>query len=196
MSTPIDDTVRARAGEKCELCGGTGNLEVHEVQPASAAVHQDRCVLVCATCLPQLEPGAALDARHWFCLKEAIWSDVPAVQVVGYRLLTRLHAEPWAADLLGQAYLADEVLAWAKEGAGQRAEAPSAPTLDVNGAVLVDGDSVTLIKDLDVKGTTFVAKRGTLVKNIRLIPDDPDNVEGRVNKISLVLKTCFLKKSS
>jgi len=59
---------------------------------------------------------------------------------------------------------------------------------------LTSGDSVTLIKDLDVKGTSFVAKRGTLVKGIRLT-DNPEHVEGRVNKVSIVLKTQFLKKA-
>jgi protein PhnA len=60
--------------------------------------------------------------------------------------------------------------------------------------VLVDGDAVTLIKDLDVKGANFTAKRGTLVKGIRLT-DDPALVEGRVNGIAIYLKTAFLKKA-
>ena len=50
-------------------------------------------------------------------------------------------------------------------------------------------------QDLDVKGGGFTAKRGTLVKGIRLIEGDPDNIEGRVNKMSLVLKVKFLKKA-
>jgi protein PhnA len=64
---------------------------------------------------------------------------------------------------------------------------------DSNGAVLSDGDSVTLIKDLKVKGTSVTLKRGTLVKNIRLT-DDEEEVECNVEKVKgLVLKTCFLK---
>jgi alkylphosphonate utilization operon protein PhnA len=55
------------------------------------------------------------------------------------------------------------------------------------------GDNVHIIKDLDVKGTTFTAKRGTLVKAIRL-GEDPELVEGKVNGTSIMLKTCFLKK--
>ena len=68
-------------------------------------------------------------------------------------------------------------------------------TFDSNGTLLLEGDTVTLIKDLDVKGTSFVAKRGTTVKNIHLT-NNPENIEGRVNKMSIVLKTCFLKKIS
>jgi protein PhnA len=66
---------------------------------------------------------------------------------------------------------------------------------DSNGAELKDGDSVTLIKDLRVKGTSTVLKRGTLIKNIRLT-GDPAEVECRADKIKdLVLRTEFLKKA-
>ena len=66
---------------------------------------------------------------------------------------------------------------------------------DSNGNLLADGDSVTVIKDLKVKGTSLTLKRGTLVKNIRLT-DDPDEIECNAEKIKgLVLKTCFLKKA-
>ena len=99
--------------------------------------------------------------------------------------------EAWAQDLLGQLYLDDSTLEWARAGLSTEA---TAPTLDSNGTPLLDGDSVTLIKDLDVKGAGFTAKRGTLVKNIRLT-DDPGNVEGRVSKVAIVLKTEFLKKA-
>ncbi len=65
---------------------------------------------------------------------------------------------------------------------------------DSNGTLLVEGDSVQLIKDLKVKGTSINLKRGTLIKNIHLT-SDADEVECRVEKIkNLVLKTCFLKK--
>jgi len=83
------------------------------------------------------------------------------------------------------------VMAWAKSGV-EAAEA-KVKTVDSNGVELHDGDSVTLIKDLDVKGANFTAKRGTLVKGIRL-GDDPELIEGTINKVGLFLKTCFLKK--
>ncbi len=66
---------------------------------------------------------------------------------------------------------------------------------DSNGAVLADGDAVTLIKDLKVKGTSVTLKRGTLVKNIRLT-DDEELIECNVDKVKgLVLRTEFLKKA-
>jgi len=68
-------------------------------------------------------------------------------------------------------------------------------TKDSNGKVLNEGDSVTLIKDLKVKGSSITLKRGTLVKNIHLT-SDPEEIECRVDKVKgLVLKTCFLKKA-
>ena len=65
---------------------------------------------------------------------------------------------------------------------------------DSNGTVLTDGDSVQIIKDLKVKGTSSVLKRGTIAKNIRLTPD-PEHIECNIDKLKNVfLKTCFLKK--
>jgi protein PhnA len=65
---------------------------------------------------------------------------------------------------------------------------------DSHGAVLKEGDSVTVIKDLKVRGSSSVIKRGTMVKNIRLT-DDADEVEGKVEKSVMVLRTEFLKKA-
>jgi protein PhnA len=68
-------------------------------------------------------------------------------------------------------------------------------TRDSNGAILNDGDKVTVIKDLKVKGSSTVLKRGTIIRGIRLT-GDPEEIEGRTDKVKgLVLKTCFLKKA-
>ncbi len=176
----------ARADNRCELCGTTEGLEPLEVGPGEASA--DRAVLACELCRGQAEPEAKLDAKHWFCLQEAAWSEVAAVQVFSWRMLGRLTAESWASDLLDQLYLDDETLAWAQ----QRAE-PVVRVVDSHGTVLADGDTVTLIKDLDVKGGGFTAKRGTTVKNIRL-SDDPTHIEGRVGGVAIYLKTSFLKR--
>ena len=65
---------------------------------------------------------------------------------------------------------------------------------DSNGAVLKDGDSVTVIKDLKVRGSSSVIKRGTMVRGIRLT-DDAAEIEGKVEKSMMVLRTEFLKKA-
>jgi protein PhnA len=77
-------------------------------------------------------------------------------------------------------------------GEAHEEEADSTPR-DSNGAELLDGDSVTVIKDLKVKGSSMVIKRGTKVKSIRLT-DDPEHVDCKIDGSSIVLKTCFLKK--
>ncbi|MBR5893613.1 MAG: alkylphosphonate utilization protein [Bacteroidaceae bacterium] len=64
---------------------------------------------------------------------------------------------------------------------------------DSNGAELFDGDAVTVIKDLKVKGSSMVIKRGTKVKSIRLT-GNPEEVDCKINGSGIVLKTCFLKK--
>ena len=66
--------------------------------------------------------------------------------------------------------------------------------IDSNGTELLDGDEVTVIKDLKVKGSSMVVKRGTRVKGIRLSSEDPTHIEGKVDGSSIYLMTCFLKK--
>lgn len=187
--SPYETALRERANGRCELCGSDVGLTVVAVPPGDAA---DRSVLVCARCDAELTSDQPLDARHWRCLQQAAWSEVLAVQVVSWRLLDRLAAEPWASDLRDQIYLDEAGLAWAQYR-GETPDEPAVRTLDSNGALLAEGDAVTLIKDLEVKGAAFTAKRGTLVKNIHLT-DNPAHVEGRVNNITIVLKTEYLKK--
>lgn len=67
---------------------------------------------------------------------------------------------------------------------------------DSNGTQLNEGDTVTVIKDLKVKGANATLKRGTVIRNIHLVDDDAENIECNAEKIKgLVLKTCFLKKA-
>ncbi len=79
---------------------------------------------------------------------------------------------------------------WSAEA---EAEAVAKSPKDSNGAELMDGDSVTVIKDLKVKGSSMVIKRGTKVKSIKLT-DNPEEVDCRIEGSGIVLKTCFLKK--
>lgn len=65
---------------------------------------------------------------------------------------------------------------------------------DSNGTILNEGDNVSVIKDLKVRGTSGVIKRGTIVKHIRLT-DNEDEIEGKVEKSMMVLRTEFLKKA-
>ena len=137
-----------------------------------------------------------MDVHHWRCLNESMWSGEPAVQVMAWRQLTLLSAqEGWARDLLDQLYMEEEMLAWAKSGL-QKEDEQSLTHKDANGAILSAGDTITLIKDLPVKGAGFTAKRGTPVRNISLVADNAEHIEGRVSGQQIVILTKFVKKSA
>lgn len=193
MST--EQELYARSESKCELCSATEHLGVYEVPPASNG-GADESLLICDACRDQIEHAEKTDANHWRCLNESMWSPVPAVQVMAWRMLTRLSAEGWPQDLLDILFLEDDVLAWAQATGEGRSDEESVKHLDSNGAVLVAGDTVTLIKDLNVKGANFTAKRGTAVRGISLVADNPEHIEGRVNGQQIVILTRFVKKSS
>jgi protein PhnA len=92
-------------------------------------------------------------------------------------------------------YLDDDTLAWAKAtGDGQKKD-DSLIHKDSNGAQLENGDTVVLIKDLNVKGTSFTAKRGTAVRKISLELDNPEHISGKVNGQTIVILTKYVKKS-
>jgi len=187
----IEQTLIERSGNKCELCGAEDGLTVLEVAPSDGSAEQS--ILVCGHCHSQIENPETMDANHFRCLNDSMWSQVPAVQVMAYRLLNALRAEGWPQDLIDMMYLDDETRAWAEAGMPSNDD-DSEPTKDSNGTVLQEGDDVTLIKDLVVKGANFTAKRGTLVKNIHLT-DNPLHIEGKVNGTQIVLVAAFLKKA-
>jgi protein PhnA len=192
MST--EQELHQRSESKCELCGATENLGVYGVPPDSDG-SAEQSILVCDTCREQIENPDKVDVNHWRCLNDSMWSQVPAVQVMAWRMLTRLSAEGWPQELLDMLYLDDETLAWAKAGGEGQSEEESVRHLDSNGAVLEAGDTVHLIKDLNVKGSSLVAKRGTAVRNISLVRDNPEQIEGRVEGQQIVILTKFVKKS-
>lgn len=192
----IEQTLKDRSGSKCELCGAESNLNVYQVPPVSDDA--DKCILACDTCQTQINNPDQMDANHWRCLNDSMWNTEPSVQVMAWRLLTRLSSgssDVWPQDLLDMLYLEDDVKAWAEAGLETSAESDETPTKDSNGTTLVAGDTVTLIKDLVVKGAGFTAKRGTVVKNISLT-NNPKHVEGRVNGTRIVLVSAYLKKTT
>ena len=183
-----------RSDSKCELCAATGQLAVYEIPPDSDG-SADQCLLACETCQNQIDNPDQVDANHWRCLNDSMWSQVPAVQVMAWRMLNRLRGEGWPQDLLDMLYLDEETLNWAQADSGNNDD-DEARHLDSNGTVLEAGDTVTLIKDLNVKGANFTAKRGTAVRNISLVADNPEHIEGRVEGQRIVILTKFVKKSN
>jgi protein PhnA len=189
----IEQALQARSESKCELCGATEDLAVFAVPPSSDN-SVDQSVLLCPTCSSQIDNPEQMDANHWRCLNDSMWSQVPAVQVLAWRMLNRLRGEGWPQDLLDMMYLDDETLSWAQATGDHLSDDEVVRHRDSNGAVLEAGDTVTLIKDLNVKGSSLVAKRGTAVRNISLVPDNPEHIEGRVEGQQIVILTKFVKK--
>ena len=184
-----------RCKSNCELCGENTSLEIFEVPPVDVPDFE-KCVMICEPCRVQVDGSEKINVNHWHCLNESAWSEVPAIQVLAWRLLKKLESESWAQDLIEQLYFDEETQAWAENDGTKKVSSAGtgAPKhLDSNGDELFEGDTVHIIKDLEVRGAIFTAKRGTAVKNIHLT-SNPEHVEGRVNKTKIVLKTCFLKK--
>jgi protein PhnA len=186
----IESEVRERSGNKCELCGASDNLSIYDVPPTSTQ-SVDKSILICATCLDQIENPENMDANHWHCLNDSMWSEVDAVKVMAWRMLTRLGSQ----DMLDMMYLEDDTLAWAKAtGEGEEGETKIVHK-DCNGVTLNAGDSVVLIKDLQVKGSSMIAKRGTAVRRISLDHENAEYIEGKVDGQQIVIITKYVKKS-
>lgn len=181
----------ARAGNACELSGATDNLTVFAVGP-DAGEDPDRHIVVTQHLHDQLTETSEWNPNDWRCLNDSMWSETDAVKIVAYRVLHQLRDEGWPQDLLDMMYLDDDVLARAKAGLPDE---NAIVHKDSNGNVLQAGDSVTLIKDLKVKGANFTAKRGTAVRNIRLVHDNAGQIEGRVETQQIVILTEYVKKN-
>lgn len=192
MST--EKTLQSRSGSTCELCTSDNELSIYKVGPDSKGNENDS-ILVCSTCSNQIENPDDMDANHWRCLNDSMWSEVPAVQIVAYRMLSRLKQEGWPQDLLDMMYLDEDNLEWAKAtGEGEEEDEDAIKHIDSNGVQLQNGDSVVLVKDLPVKGGNFTAKRGTAVRRISLVWDNAEHIEGRVEGQQVVILTQYVKK--
>ncbi len=185
--------LQQRNDSKCELCASEEQLEVYEVPPTASA-DESNSILACHTCTDQIENPDNVDANHWRCLNDSMWSEVAAVQVVAWRMLTRLSSEGWPQDLLDMMYLDEDNLAWAKASGEDQEPETEIVHRDVNGVVLQTGDSVVLIKDLKVKGSSLVAKQGTAVRRISLDRDNAEFIEGKVGPTQIVIITKYVKK--
>ena len=180
-----------RCGEKCEMCSATGDLYTYVVTPKSGD-NTDEQIAICKVCQNQMEDKTLIDENHWRCLNDSMWSQEPAVKVIAYRMLHKLRSTDWAGDLIDMMYLEEDTLEWAKSGIQD--ESDIIVHKDSNGMILHPGDTVVLTKDLKVKGSSLVAKRGTAVRRIRLVHDNPNHIEGKVEGQTVVILTQFVKK--
>lgn len=189
----LDRELNKRSGGQCELCAATENLNVYTVLPTKKG-GIDESVFACATCVDQIENPDNVDLNHWRCLNDSMWSEQTAVQVIAWRMLSRMRAAGWPQELLDMMYLDEDTLAWAQATGEGEDDENRIIHRDSNGVILEHGDSVVLIKDLKVKGSSMVAKQGTAVRNIRLDHENAEYIEGKVDGQQIVIITQYVKK--
>jgi protein PhnA len=186
-------TLIDRSNNSCELCTSTHDLKQYTIPPSlNENVAND--ILVCKTCLAQIEGEEDMDPNHWRCLNDSMWNENVAVQIMAWRMLQRLRNEGWPKDLLDMMYLDENALALARATGEDKDESEKIIHRDINGVILENGDAVVLVKDLKVKGSSLVAKQGTAVRNIRLDRDNDKYIEGKVGAQQIVIITDYVKK--
>lgn len=188
----LEQELFQRSGSQCELCTSNDDLNIYEVPDSPKGA--ENSILICNTCREQIENPEKTDPNHWRCLNDSMWSPVPAVQVVAWRMLTRLKGEGWPQDLLDMMYMEDDVKEWAKANQVADPSSRSVVHRDSNGVILEAGDNVVLIKDLKVKGSSMVAKQGTAVRRISLDHENEEYIEGKVDGQQIVIITKYVKK--
>lgn len=194
MSTK--EKIEQRSGKTCELCAEIAEIDFYDVPPQDG-ISEEKTLMLCGKCLNQIEKKEEPEPEYWkSILPNSMWHELPAVQVVSWRMLNRFRTESWASDLLDMMYFDDETYDWAKATGEHESDASVDLHRDVNGNVLQPGDTVVLIKSLDVKGSTLNAKMGTAVRNIRLVPDNTGQIEGRVEGQLIVILTRFVRKQN
>ena len=184
----VDALLLKRANAKCEFCGSEEELSAYDIPPITLK-SLDKSVLVCSTCLDQIENPENIQPNHWRCLNDTMWSETPAIQAMSWRMLNQLKGEGWPEELLEMLYIEDDIKKWAM--AGQRVV--DGPTLDSNGVAFAVGDTAIMIKDVFITGMNITAKRGMTIKNISLTDTDR-SIEGNLNGTRVVLGAKTVKK--
>lgn len=184
----MNSELEQRSQNKCELCSDNEGITSYTIPPKNVDKAEYQ-IAVCSKCSTLIKSDLSSDANHWRCLNNSMWSDVLPVQVMAYRILNKLDSEDWAMELINMMYLDETSIEWAKDSG-----TTSIIHLDANGNTLSAGDTVTLIQDLNVKGANFTAKRGTAVRRIRLVHDNAEHIEGKVDGQQIVILTKYVKK--
>ncbi|NNT71152.1 PhnA protein [Flavobacterium sp. IMCC34852] len=190
MSIVTEKRLKDRSGSKCEISGSEENLVVYLVAPKTEDVPEN-CILITKNLKDQIDNPDTTNPNDWRGLSDSMWNENLPVQIVSWRMLARLKNH----DLLDMMYLDEEALEWAKATGEGEDEEGKIVHKDSNGNLLFDGDSVVLIKDLDVKGANFTAKRGAAVHNIKVVWDNAEQIEGRVEGQHIVILTQYVKKT-
>jgi protein PhnA len=183
---PISQSLKDRSQNLCELCGVETPTHAYTVSPKNDDSIQNQ-VAICDICFASIDNKDAV--FHWRCLEGSIWNPEPSVQALSYRLVQMHKKEEWADNLINSVDLDESVINWAMSAF----EVADVHT-DAFGNKLQNGDNVVLTQALDVKGTSFTASKGTVVKRIKLVHDNAEHIEGKINDQTIVILTKFVKQ--
>ena len=183
----IGPELKQRNNNLCELCNVETPTHDYTVSPKNEE-SIDNQVALCDTCLTAIDDKDA--SFHWRCLEGSIWSQEPSVQALSYRILQNFKEEDWANNLISSVDLDETIVQWALS-AFEVADVHK----DAFGNVLENGDNVVLTQALNVKGTNFTASKGTVVKKIKLVSDNAEQIEGKINEQTIVILCKFVKKN-
>lgn len=189
----INALLQNRSNNICELCSSEDeSFQAYAVPPKNDVFIENQVVL-CANCFSQITTSNYADINHWRCLSGSIWSEVPAVQALSFKILNKLKTEDWASEILDSIFLEETVIEWAN--AEDNLEAAKVIHKDSYGVVLGTGDTVILTQNLNIKGANFIASKGTTVRKIRLVPDNAEQIEGKIEGDTIVILTKYVRKS-
>lgn len=183
----ISKELNERCQNNCEICNSNAPSHAYVVTPNSGNSVND-VVALCDSCY------TAIQSADYAALKDfasgSIWNPVAPVQALSYRIIHGADGANEAADLASSAGLDEDIIQWALN-----AFIVAPVHKDAFGNTLENGDNVVLTQALDVKGTNFTASKGTVVKKIKLVADNVEHIEGKVNEQTIVILTKFVKKS-
>jgi protein PhnA len=191
----LERELTKRANGKCEFCSSEEKTGVYKIPDSPTYKEEvETSLWLCNVCVSQIDNENTRDVNHWRLLNDSIWSPVSGVKVLSWRMLHRLKAEGWPQNLLDMMYLDEEEKEWAVASGDAEDKSKQLVHRDSNGNILQSGDSVVLIKDLKVKGSSMIAKQGTAVRRISLDHENETYIEGKVDGQQIVIITDYVKK--
>lgn len=183
---PVSIKLSERCEGTCELCNSLPANNEFTVSPKKDDAIENQ-VALCDTCLSAIDEKGKGD--YWRCLEGSIWNPQPGVQALSYRLLQAYKDEEWAENVINSVELDENIVQWAMS-AFEVADSHK----DAFGNILENGDNVVLTQALNVKGTSFTAAKGTIVKRIRLVTNNTEQIEGKINEQTIVILAKYVKK--
>ncbi|MFM2047944.1 MAG: hypothetical protein RI955_490 [Bacteroidota bacterium] len=190
----LSTSLQTRSSHACELCStADANLQAYAVPPKTNDAEENEVVL-CSNCFQKIAANDYADVDYWRCLTGSIWNEMPAVQALSYKILTKLKSTDWAAETLDSVFLEEAIINWAN--AEDELDAAKIIHKDAYGVVLASGDTVILTQNLNVKGANFIAPKGTIVRKIKVVAENAEQIEGKIEGDTIVILTKFVRKST